>query len=214
MQILPALVDADDLSPQKQCMMQKVAPPSDFLISPVPPETWELRAVRPSAEPAEHYYHPGGLHPVHLNEVYEQRYRIIRKLGYGSHSTVWLALDDRKNQYVALKFFAALPTQLFHAKDLMGTLQASPCAGTEDSLVCPSVYDHFIVSGPNGMHPVTVMETLGQNLKEILHLRDVTAEKTGQHLDLRSKGSFIVRSAYDASATAEKIRYSTYRQMS
>ena len=38
-------------------------------------------------------YQPGGYHPVHLGDVYHQRYRVIHKLGFGTYSTVWLARD-------------------------------------------------------------------------------------------------------------------------
>ena len=40
-------------------------------------------------------YRPGGYHPVHLGDVYHQRYRVIHKLGFGTYSTVWLARDLR-----------------------------------------------------------------------------------------------------------------------
>ncbi|KAF4503417.1 CMGC SRPK kinase [Fusarium agapanthi] len=39
-------------------------------------------------------YHPGGYHPVHLGDVIQERYRIIRKVGWGQYSTVWLAVDN------------------------------------------------------------------------------------------------------------------------
>jgi serine/threonine-protein kinase SRPK3 len=38
-------------------------------------------------------YQPGGYHPIHLGDVYCQRYRVIHKLGFGAYSTVWLARD-------------------------------------------------------------------------------------------------------------------------
>ena len=39
-------------------------------------------------------YRPGGLHPVSLGDVLKDgRYRIIRKLGNGAYSTVWLVKD-------------------------------------------------------------------------------------------------------------------------
>lgn len=40
-------------------------------------------------------YHPGGYHPVQLGEVFNDRYMVVRKLGYGQYSTVWLARDIR-----------------------------------------------------------------------------------------------------------------------
>jgi len=38
-------------------------------------------------------YLPGGYHPVHLGDVYCERYKVINKLGFSSYSTVWLARD-------------------------------------------------------------------------------------------------------------------------
>ena len=46
----------------------------------------------PDAESPDRYQ-LGGYHPVHLGEVYHQRYRVIHKLGFGTYSTVWLARD-------------------------------------------------------------------------------------------------------------------------
>ena len=40
-----------------------------------------------------HRYRPGGYHPVHLGDVFCERYRVIHKLGFGTYSTVWLARD-------------------------------------------------------------------------------------------------------------------------
>jgi serine/threonine-protein kinase SRPK3 len=40
-------------------------------------------------------YVSGGFHPVGPGQVYHERYQIIRKLGFGKNSTVWLAEDKR-----------------------------------------------------------------------------------------------------------------------
>ncbi len=41
-------------------------------------------------------YGPGKLHPVHLGDLFGgSRYKVVRKLGAGSFSTVWLAKDRR-----------------------------------------------------------------------------------------------------------------------
>lgn len=39
-------------------------------------------------------YRLGGYHPVHLDDVFMQRYRVLAKLAFGSFSTVWLAEDQ------------------------------------------------------------------------------------------------------------------------
>ncbi|KAJ3498192.1 hypothetical protein NLG97_g1311 [Lecanicillium saksenae] len=40
------------------------------------------------------YYERGGFHPVSLGDTFDsKRYTILRKLGYGQYSTVWLARD-------------------------------------------------------------------------------------------------------------------------
>lgn len=39
-------------------------------------------------------YHKGGFHPVRLGEIYSTKYKVIRKLGYGRYSTVWLVRNQ------------------------------------------------------------------------------------------------------------------------
>lgn len=46
-------------------------------------------------EPVEEY-RQGGYHPVHLHDVFHQRYKVTGKLAYGQYSTVWLAKDQLK----------------------------------------------------------------------------------------------------------------------
>jgi hypothetical protein len=41
----------------------------------------------------QHRYRSGGYHPVLAGDVYNQRYRVVRQLGWGLYSTVWLAQD-------------------------------------------------------------------------------------------------------------------------
>ena len=40
-------------------------------------------------------YHKGGFHPVHLGELYNGKYKVLRKLGYGRYSTMWLVKDEQ-----------------------------------------------------------------------------------------------------------------------
>ena len=41
------------------------------------------------------YYRPDGFHPVLLGDVFNSRYRVVLKLGFGCFSTVWLSVDDQ-----------------------------------------------------------------------------------------------------------------------
>lgn len=38
-------------------------------------------------------YYRGGYHPIVIGDVFDNRYRVIRKLGWGHFSTVWLCRD-------------------------------------------------------------------------------------------------------------------------
>ena len=40
-------------------------------------------------------YRADRLYPVRLGEVFEDRYQVLAKLGFGSSSTTWLAQDLR-----------------------------------------------------------------------------------------------------------------------
>ena len=44
-------------------------------------------------------YCKGGYHPVNIGDVYHGRYSVIRKLGWGHFSTVWLCWDTKLIQF-------------------------------------------------------------------------------------------------------------------
>jgi serine/threonine-protein kinase SRPK3 len=35
-------------------------------------------------------YRQGGFHPVYIGDVFNDRYKVLNKIGYGAYSTVWL----------------------------------------------------------------------------------------------------------------------------
>ncbi|KAI5862584.1 kinase-like protein [Durotheca rogersii] len=117
-------------------------------------------------------YKPGGLHPVHLGDVYDGgRYRVVHKLGFGGASTVWLAADGGdgggsgsgdvvESRWVALKIVAA-----------RASAAASHVSATA-SLLSPSRLfaapaRQFWIDGPNGRHACLVLPALGPDLSRL-----------------------------------------------
>ncbi|KAF3343177.1 RNA exonuclease 3 [Verticillium dahliae VDG2] len=95
-------------------------------------------------------YRPGGYHPIYINDRLDKRYRIVHKLGHGTFSTAWLAIDEKASRYVAIKVGTA---DAKHAEfDILSQLTQSvtSCSDTEDELSqIPIVLDRFDLSGPN-----------------------------------------------------------------
>lgn len=60
---------------------------------PVKNDEWRFKTITSLCEWVEDY-RPGGYHPVLLGDMFNDgQYKVIRKLGEGSYSTVWLARD-------------------------------------------------------------------------------------------------------------------------
>ncbi|MCJ1403742.1 hypothetical protein MMC11_006965 [Xylographa trunciseda] len=113
-------------------------------------------------------YNHGGFHPVHFGDLFNCRYRVCRKLGYGVYSTVWLAQDEKLKSLVALKIGAADsdPSPLTNERDILHFLRAAhPSPG---SGCIPALLDSFTHSGPNGQHPCLILPALGRPFSFLL----------------------------------------------
>ncbi|KAI0261768.1 kinase-like domain-containing protein [Gloeopeniophorella convolvens] len=130
-------------------------------------------------------YCKGGYHPVHIGDTFsDARYIVVRKLGWGHFSTVWLAKDSKMNRHVALKIVKSAPRYTETALDEIKLLQrlitsatppvapsmSNPNPAPSPSQTHPgrshviSFLDHFRHKGPNGTHVCMVFEVLGENL--------------------------------------------------
>ena len=128
-------------------------------------------------------YHPGGYHPVVLGDVLHDRYRIIRKLGYGAFSTAWLAVDQSSNCLVALKVAVAkLDTDTV---DRNLAVYRS-LAETEHRHVV-GFRDSFEVLGPNGRHTCLVMDPMGPHISALLKRRPEFQDRTLEPWDRRPR---------------------------
>lgn len=112
-------------------------------------------------------YCKGGYHPVQIGEQYNDgKYTVIRKLGWGHFSTVWLSRDNATGKHVALKVVRSAAhyteTALDEIKLLNKVVQARPDHPGRKHVV--SLLDSFNHKGPHGNHVCMVFEVLGENL--------------------------------------------------
>ena len=104
-------------------------------------------------EEDEQDYRVGGYHPVSIGDTFKQgNYKVIRKLGWGHFSTVWLAYDKSLDRHVALKIVKSAQhyteTAIDEIKLLEKCVTASPEAPGRDAVV--ELYDWFKHHGPHG----------------------------------------------------------------
>ncbi|KAK3935643.1 kinase-like domain-containing protein [Diplogelasinospora grovesii] len=114
-------------------------------------------------------YEPGGLHPVHLGDLFGDggRYRVIHKLGNGGFATVWLCRDTEAGEttkYVALKILMADASTAdcpdLRVNDVKAWHSASQDSDDGAESICLPL-DQFVIHGPNGDHLCFVYPVLG-----------------------------------------------------
>ncbi|CAI2348411.1 unnamed protein product [Caenorhabditis sp. 36 PRJEB53466] len=126
-------------------------------------------------------YKRGGYHPVNIGDVFNGRYHVIRKLGWGHFSTVWLAWDTQEKRFVAMKIVKSAEHYTEAALDEIKLLLSVRSADPNDT-GCNKVVqllDEFTVSGINGQHVAMVFEVLGCNLLKLI----IRSNYRGLHLE-------------------------------
>jgi len=115
-------------------------------------------------------YCKGGYHPVKIGDLFHNRYHVIRKLGWGHFSTVWLCWDLKEKKFVALKVVKSASHYTETALDEIKLLKCVREADEKDPLRERTVMllDDFKISGVNGTHVCMVFEVLGHNLLKFI----------------------------------------------
>ncbi|XP_037813166.1 SRSF protein kinase 3 isoform X4 [Lucilia sericata] len=115
-------------------------------------------------------YCRGGYHPVVIGDIFDNRFRVVRKLGWGHFSTVWLCRDLKEEKYVALKVVKSAPHYIETAADEIRLLEAirdaDPLDVKRERIV--RLLNHFTVRGVNGVHTCLVFEALGCSLYKLI----------------------------------------------
>ncbi|KAI0104624.1 serine protein kinase [Nemania sp. FL0031] len=110
-------------------------------------------------------YHPGSYHPVHLGDVFHNgQYKVIRKLGDGSFSTVWLARDTRNNRYVAIKILISDLSGSIHESQVLRQLMHD---APDEAKHITQLLDEFEHHGPNGIHKCLIFEPMGPSVNSM-----------------------------------------------
>jgi serine/threonine-protein kinase SRPK3 len=124
------------------------------------------------------HYKPSRFYPVHLGNVFESRYQVLSKLGYGSCSTVWLSRDimfvifrsdipeltdlHSEQKYVALKVcisnYPSIERERAAYAHLRKILEED--TGTSRSPVLRTSLAEFDLLGVEGTHWCFVFEAL------------------------------------------------------
>jgi serine/threonine-protein kinase SRPK3 len=112
-------------------------------------------------------YTHSGFHPVRPGDVYRDgHYKVIRKLGHGGYSTVWLSeeiaycylltllLIGSTGRAVALKVHAAKAGY----RELNILLRLKEKSSYPENII--KLLDHFEHTGPNGLHLCLVLELM------------------------------------------------------
>ncbi|GAB6033469.1 hypothetical protein CHUAL_013354 [Chamberlinius hualienensis] len=115
-------------------------------------------------------YCKGGYHPVKIGDLFSNRYHVVRKLGWGHFSTVWLCWDLINKRFVALK---AVKSASHYTETALDEIKLLKCVRDSDSLdpkrdKVVQLLDDFKISGVNGTHVCMVFEVLGHNLLKLI----------------------------------------------
>lgn len=114
-------------------------------------------------------YVPGGYHPVKIGDTLQKgRYEVLKKLGWGHFSTVWLVFDFFEERCCAIKVQKS--DVLYHDAALeevqiLTTLKKDRKRMKETVV---EILDFFQHNGPNGLHMCLVFEVLSKSLLSAL----------------------------------------------
>uniref|UniRef100_A0A915J4I6 non-specific serine/threonine protein kinase n=1 Tax=Romanomermis culicivorax TaxID=13658 RepID=A0A915J4I6_ROMCU len=162
---------APPLSSHDAAVAEQPQPGSGFISdSPGEEEDEELLGSDDDEQEDPKDYKKGGYHPVNINDVFNGRYYVIRKIGWGHFSTVWLCWDVTCKRFVAMKIVKSAThyteTALDEIKLLTCVRDSDPNDLRRERVV--RLLDEFRTSGVNGDHVCMVFEVLGHNLLKLI----------------------------------------------
>lgn len=127
------------------------------------------------------WYTPDSFYPVKIGEVFQSRYQVIGKLGYGGYSTVWLCRDlqsayptikqqcedspcSRQHAYVALKVFERNFAEGQRETEIYHHLNSLNIVGHAGVKLIRKALDSFQITFAEGNFECLVHPPLGMSL--------------------------------------------------
>ncbi|RDX56243.1 kinase-like protein [Lentinus brumalis] len=154
-----------------------------YVVTAAGPKIVPVHDVHNKDEESPADYNSGGYLPVKINDSFKDgRYLVLRKLGWGHFSTVWLAKDNATRRHCALKVVKSAGRYAETARDeiklLRQVMNANPSHAGRNHIV--SFLDSFDHVGTDDKHICLVFEPLGENLLALIERH----KKTGVAVDL------------------------------
>ncbi|KAF2807179.1 kinase-like protein [Mytilinidion resinicola] len=111
------------------------------------------------------HYEKSVYYPVRIGDVFQDRYRVLSKLGFGANSTVWFCRDLGQQSYVALKV-CITSSSANREVEVFKHIATTRSKHSGASFV-RTMQDSFEIKGPAGLHQCLVQEPLLASLHEL-----------------------------------------------
>ncbi|MCJ1473818.1 hypothetical protein MMC13_002469 [Lambiella insularis] len=114
-------------------------------------------------------YDAADFYPVNVGEVFNSRYQVLGKLGYGSNSTAWLARDLQSHRYNALKVYRRGNAQKTHVRREIEILERVSAGKTshEGQRYVRTIQDSFELQRLDHTHQCLVHKPLWISLFDL-----------------------------------------------
>mmetsp|Transcript_2610 Transcript_2610/g.5979 ORF Transcript_2610/g.5979 Transcript_2610/m.5979 type:complete len:582 (-) Transcript_2610:466-2211(-) len=123
-------------------------------------------------------YRRGGYHWVRIGDVYQDKYVVHRKLGWGQFSTVWLTTDVTRsphdpNKVMALKIIKSAPQYREAAQEEINLLEiVAKAPDMPGRRYVVQMQNTFELHGPNGTHLCIAFELMGRTLLSYIRKKE------------------------------------------
>ncbi|KAF2876974.1 non-specific serine/threonine protein kinase [Massariosphaeria phaeospora] len=117
-------------------------------------------------------YSPDQFYPIHPGQILDSNYKVLAKLGYGAHSTVWLCRNERDAGFVTIKVCTRDGDQLAHVQRELQFYKHVSSLNSQHhgQSFIRGLLDAFEITGPTGQHLCLVHLPMHMTLQELQYI--------------------------------------------